>query len=611
MTRQTPRPLRRDLWLAAGFALGVMAVMLALYWPAIQTLAFRDGDDALRLVQVRDLLGGQGWFDTTQHRINPPAGGLMHWSRLIDVQIAGLILLLRPFLGSALAEQWAVALYPPLLLLPLFLAVALVLRRLSDDRAVVATGLLLAATTITFLHYFVPLRIDHHNWQTILSALMLAIALGSADRRHGLLAGAVMSVHLAISLEAVPYLLIFGGIFALAWLRDAVAGPRFFAFVASLALGAPLLLLATRGWGGIAGDWCDAWSRPYLLGAAVAAVLLLVGAFLPVVQRDWRARLGLLAVAGGAGALVFAWQGPTCLAGPFGALEPLVRDYWYLNVLEGRPLWRQDAPQMALLLAPSLAGLALTFTIWRRAVPGPAKARWEVMLLTLGASVLLSLLIARTTAVTHIYALPALAVTGVALWRHGQSRRRAPGRIAGSLAVLLVLPAVLGQIAMGAAQTVAPAPREAKPAGPCPTATDLAVLARQTPGLVLSGIDIGPMVLVHTPHDVVATGHHRNHGAMNRVLTSFAAVPGDAAAIVAASRADYVLVCPRQGELANMAKHYPRGLGARIAADRAPPWLVPVALPDGSEARLYRVHIDRIGTRDQAGRKVSAAPFMQ
>lgn len=595
MTGNTPSPaplLRRDLWLAAAAALAVMAAMLWLYSPAIAALRFRDGDDALRLVQVRDLIAGQGWFDTTQHRINPPAGGLMHWSRLIDVQIAGLILLLQPFLGTALAEQWAAALYPPLLLLPLFAVVALIVRRLSSDMMTVAFALLLAATSVTFLHYFVPLRIDHHNWQTILSALMLAIALGAADRRHGLFAGAVMSVHLAISLEAVPYLLIFGGIFAFAWLRDAKAGARLFAFVASLALGAPLLLLLTRGWDGIAGDWCDAWSRPYLIGAAVATLLLIGGARFAPVQRDWRARFALLVVAGGAGAFAFTWQGPTCLAGPFGALEPLVRDFWYLNVLEGRPLWRQEAPQMALLLAPSLVGLGLSFAIWRRTASGPAKAGWEVVLLVLAASLLLSLLVARTVAVTHIYALPALAVTGVTLWRHGQSRRTAPARIIASLAVLLMFPVVLGHIAMTAVAAISPAKAAVQAVEPpCPTAADLALLRSEPRGLVMSGVDIGPTILVSTPHSVVATAHHRNHEAINRVIGTFAAKPGAAEAIIAGSRADYIFVCPGQPEMENIAESFPGGLADLIARDLTPVWLESVPLVEGSGARLYRVRL--------------------
>ncbi len=48
-------------------------------------------DDAMRLVQVRDLLAGQNWFDLTQHRLSPPAGVTMHWSRLIDLPLAALI----------------------------------------------------------------------------------------------------------------------------------------------------------------------------------------------------------------------------------------------------------------------------------------------------------------------------------------------------------------------------------------------------------------------------------------------------------------------------------------------------------------------------------------
>ena len=50
-----------------------------------------DTDDAMRLVQVRDLLAGQGWFDMVQHRLMPPEGASMHWSRLVDAPLAALI----------------------------------------------------------------------------------------------------------------------------------------------------------------------------------------------------------------------------------------------------------------------------------------------------------------------------------------------------------------------------------------------------------------------------------------------------------------------------------------------------------------------------------------
>ena len=74
----------------------------------------QDPDSFLRLVQVRDLLAGQGWFDLVQHRMDPPGGALIHWSRLIDAPIAGLILLGNLF-GDG--ERFALTAWPLLLLL--------------------------------------------------------------------------------------------------------------------------------------------------------------------------------------------------------------------------------------------------------------------------------------------------------------------------------------------------------------------------------------------------------------------------------------------------------------------------------------------------------------
>ena len=66
-------------------------------WASIPAKIVSDPDDALRLVQVRDLIAGQGWWDVTQHRINPVGGGgLMHWSRIVDAPLALGILALRP-----------------------------------------------------------------------------------------------------------------------------------------------------------------------------------------------------------------------------------------------------------------------------------------------------------------------------------------------------------------------------------------------------------------------------------------------------------------------------------------------------------------------------------
>ena len=79
------------------------------------TPLFADTDDAMRLVVVRDFLGGQGWYDSIQHRLNTPYGAEMHWSRLVDLPLAVILAALRLVFGG-LAETILGFLWPALLL---------------------------------------------------------------------------------------------------------------------------------------------------------------------------------------------------------------------------------------------------------------------------------------------------------------------------------------------------------------------------------------------------------------------------------------------------------------------------------------------------------------
>jgi hypothetical protein len=103
---------RRDLWWLAGAWLVAAVLMTLLSLGTIAERQFPDPDDVMRLLQVRDWIGGQSWFDVTQHRLNPPDGVPMHWSRLVDIPIAAVILLLRPFAGEQGAETAALVAVP-------------------------------------------------------------------------------------------------------------------------------------------------------------------------------------------------------------------------------------------------------------------------------------------------------------------------------------------------------------------------------------------------------------------------------------------------------------------------------------------------------------------
>src|SRR5690242_15110014 len=152
-------------------------------WSQIRFFDLPDTDDNMRMMQVRGLLHGQGWFDLRQYRLDPPFGANIHWSRLVDLPIAGLILLLRPLIGGANAEQVAAALAPMLPMGLAILAIALIARRIIAPKALLI-GLLFLACAHATIGMWVPMRIDHHGWQLAFLALTM-LGLTDPDTRRG------------------------------------------------------------------------------------------------------------------------------------------------------------------------------------------------------------------------------------------------------------------------------------------------------------------------------------------------------------------------------------------------------------------------------------------
>ena len=99
MARLMPNNLLRQPNFGAIVVLAWLLVALTLllqYWAqTAETLL--DPDDAMRLVEVRTWLAGQGWFDMHIGRVQPPTGYDLHWSRLIDAGLGGLYVLFQYF----------------------------------------------------------------------------------------------------------------------------------------------------------------------------------------------------------------------------------------------------------------------------------------------------------------------------------------------------------------------------------------------------------------------------------------------------------------------------------------------------------------------------------
>src|ERR1700722_16155786 len=83
-----------------------------------------DTDDYMYLNQVLDWMKGQGWYDNIQHRLNPPAGVPIHFSRLAQLPMAGIIFILELLgLGPKGAGTLMAVFYPLALLGGFFCAV--------------------------------------------------------------------------------------------------------------------------------------------------------------------------------------------------------------------------------------------------------------------------------------------------------------------------------------------------------------------------------------------------------------------------------------------------------------------------------------------------------
>src|SRR5436305_4325265 len=263
-------------------------------WNSIRYFGLGDTDDNMRIMQVRGLLHGQGWFDLRQYRLNPPFGANIHWSRLVDLPIAGLILLLRPLLGGAGAERWAVALAPLLPYLLLLFSLALTARRLIDPRAypLAFVALFFAGSTNGM---FMPERIDHHGWQLALLALGMSGIADPKRVRGGLTLGISTALSLAIGLEMLIYIAIMAVAMALFWVADADERDRLRGYAVSLGAGTGLCFLAFASYANRA-PVCDALSPVWLSDVLLGGALLYGLSLLPL--GDWKKRLAVALVAG-------------------------------------------------------------------------------------------------------------------------------------------------------------------------------------------------------------------------------------------------------------------------------------------------------------------------
>jgi hypothetical protein len=583
----TPTPLpdwksRRTLIVLALAVTLVAGLKLWIHKAPLLDVGLGDSDDAMRLVLVRDLMAGRGWFDQHLLRLQPPAGVYLHWSRLLDGALAAYDSLLRTALSPADAERAMRATWPLLWLFPTVAAGLAIVKRLGGGLALTA-GALLFMLCADGYGQFSPGRIDHHNVQIALAVIAAAGAVWSAESWiAAAVAGAATGLGLAIGIEGLFLYATLGAGLALGFVSGRLSARTTAAYglaLAGVTAAAFLAQTPPARWGV---SVCDALGLNLALGLVLAGLGLAGAAVLTGTRRPLPRAIAV----GAAGALsagLFLALDPSCAGGPVAAVDPSIRGLWLSTIDEMKPLGfllAHDFARGAALAAPAVLGLLAWLWIGRRR--DGRSFEWALTGACLLVAAAAMAAANRMGSYVVWFAVPpiACAATELAL-AYGR------GLLVSSAALsVLFAPPAMAWTATTIAKRLGPhggkgaASRLDDQA--CLGASAFRTLAKSPPGLVLAAPNLGPFVLAETRDSVLAAPYHRMAWGIVLAHDLLGLHPGEAEDGVRAARVTYVAVCASGAGAAGVS------LQDRLAGRAPPDWLEPLS-PKADPLQVYRV----------------------
>ncbi|BCH52884.1 hypothetical protein RvVAR031_04940 [Agrobacterium vitis] len=596
------------------YCLLVIVAICATNLPFARDYVGVDNDDAMRLVEVRDYLAGQGWFDMMQYRLGLAPGTLMHWSRLIDWPIATLIRLAGIWFAPRTAEAVALAIWPLLWTVPVMLSLGTAGWALGG-KVTMHLALCLSALYLLTSNRFLPGAIDHHNVQIALIAFLTAVLSTAApatqsDARSGTrsstlfaLAGAAAALALAIGAETTPLIATACATVALLWAWHGKAMRACaMAYSLSLALSVTLLFAATVPAQSYRTVTCDNLSFGfYALTAIGGGLLFSAAAFASRFPAGVRLFLLLMIGASvGFSALIVA---PQCLGNPLDSLDPMLVTLWLNNVGEARSVFamaQQEPGTLGGFYAVGLFGLLVCLTqVWRK---NQMEAHLALALL-LAVSLGVALIQVRGAMFSNLIPILPLALLVADL--RGRAMLR-PARILSSLAyiaaILLSVPsvwAVAGTLAVeGTARLKLQSrsgPASEDSSRDCSSEKALAQLAglaqltSLAPTTVAAPSESGTSILRFTPHRILTAPYHRNQAGMLTELHIGLSTPPDAHAFLVGAHVGILAFCPSDAQTRQLIALKPDGLYADLNRNRIPDYLQPLAGNSQSGLRIFLV----------------------
>ena len=580
--------LRRMLdrrWMALTLLVWAIATACFVYsqWNQIRWWSLGDTDDNMRLMQVRAWMAGQDWYDLRQYRMNPPLGYDIHWSRIVDLPIAGLILFFRLFTTPAWAERLACGFAPLVPLSIAMLGVAATVRRLVSPYAWPLALIFLLGTSATIL-MFLPERIDHHGWQLAMLSLTVAGLCDSDMRRGGAIVGIASAVSLTIGLEMLPFSAMAGAIIGLMWIRDRAEAPRLMVYALTLGGGSAIGYAAFASYADRVMR-CDALT-PVWLSVMVAAGAMLFALALAS-PRSAAIRLGLAAACGALIAIGFAHFFPQCLGRPE-QVSPELAKNWLNNVREAKPIYQHPFHlAFAVGVFPIVGLIGAVLAAWRARSIG-----WIAVALFTAFACAMLLWQVRAGPGAQLLAVPGAVAL---VWMVVPPMRAHPSvlvRVVGPVVAVVAASSffvglVVPYIPVG--KPSAYTKRVNGASGNCVRTTVLRPLNRYPKQIVFSFIDLGPRLITITHHDAIAGPYHRNGAAILDVQHAFGGTPEQARAIMKRHGATLLLICPNMAEATIYRARYPGRFYDQMAHGKAFDWLTPLPIARGDPLRLYRI----------------------
>ena len=583
--------------------------MVLVYWlvTAIALIGFALGadvgsviaenDDVMRLVEVRDFLAGQGWFDLMQYRLGLADGTLMHWSRLIDLPIAALIRFFSLFAGQTGAEELAAFAWPVLLVPFLLLPLGLAARRVGGTVAMhmaLGLGALFVFTSIRFA----PGSFDHHNVQLAL-AMWLTATLTDPDRRivSYIGAGFVCALAVAIGAETTPLVAAACMCAAVQWIWHGAAFSRAAqAFGLSLTISITAFFVGTVPPHAYAVVTCDNLSLGFYALSALGGTALFLLATLPGTKS-----LGIRIVLAGATGVILLLAAraiaPQCLGDPLGSLDPMLVDLWLRGVTEARSFAAEAMQEPEMIGGFYAVGLLAIFVCLFRAARGDDVEFHLVLLALIGASWAVSLLQVRGAFFANLLSILPLSLLirdlRQASAQDPENASIALGYIGGVLASVPVVWAVAGVVAVhgwskGFDLDTATRGSLGAEIGECGGPADMAILNGLETGVVAAPSNSGPETLRETRHRVLSGPYHRDQQGMLTELYIGLAQPDEANAFLNGAGVTVLAFCASDPQTQMLAKMKPDGLYAGLTKGEIPDYLQPVG-GEGNGFRFYRV----------------------